>query len=536
MTRAAIYARYSSDRQNERSIDGQVALCREWLAREGIEVAEVLADYAISAASLDRPAMDRLRALARGAELGLVVTESIDRLSRREADTHALLDDLAFHGVRVVGVSDGIDTAREGSEMLVGMRAIYGAAYLRDLGKKTRRGMRDRVTAGMAACAVPFGYVTSEATNGRAIAIDEPAAAIVRRLFAEYLAGQSPAAIASRLNAEAIPPPRSSRRDRYVPASWQASTVRAMLSNETYAGVWIWGRREWRKVPGRQRRVARERPAHEWIRDERPALALVDRATWDRANVRTAPAAERKGGGKRSFLLSGLLRCGVCGALMAIHGGGADGRRYYRCSRASSRGTCENRLSMREADARETFLRALRDTLLERRQIASVLDAVAEALREWCAGAGDELATRRARLGRAEAAIRRLVNAIAEGASEALAAKVRELEQEARAERIAIAALEDAPSADDLPSVDEALEAVRELVDLIGTGDVHAGRETLRGCLDGGAIRAAPTGGRYFLEAGVLPPMVLGGARSELRIAGAGFAHVRVREEVRHAG
>jgi site-specific DNA recombinase len=529
VTRVAIYARYSSDRQSDTSIEAQVERCRRWLAqhRAGIEPAHVLTDYAISGASLDRPGWQRIEQLVRSRAIDLLVVTSMDRISRDSGDSAHVMKRLRFYDVVLHAIGDGIDTTSKASKIQAAAKAMVSDIFLDDLADKTRTGMERAVRGGFAACAVPFGYATREHDRGRAIEVDEPRAAIVRRIFTETIEGKAPAQIAARLNAEGVAPPRSSRRDRGAAPVWAAGTIRSMVQNETYAGVWVWNRREWRKVPGENRRVCRERPPSEWIRDERPHLAIVDRETWDRANVRDEPRAEASGRGRRAFLLSGILRCGACGALMAIHGGGDGDRRYYRCSRANATHACDNRLSLRELDARTTLVGAIRDELLDRDVLADTLDAIAEALREESGTAADERTQRLARLARAETKIRRLVEAIADGGSAALTARIRELEAEARAERAAIAALDAAPSPDDLPTPDEALDAVRELVDVLADGDIAAGRERLRACLSGGAVRAVPHGGTYVLEAGVLPPMLLGGARSDRSIAGAGFATIR---------
>lgn len=529
--RVAIYARYSSDLQSESSIDGQVALCRSWLRREQIDAdaAEILADYAVSAASLDRPAMKRLRS----APPDLLITESGDRLSRRAADAHTLVEELVYAGTRVIGVTDGLDTSQPGWELIFGVRATLNQTYLRDLGKKTKRGMETAVAKGLAACAPPYGYRTRAIENGKAIEIDEVQAAIVRRIFAEYVAGRSRAAIAERLNVEGISPPRASRRDRASAPAWQHTTIRAFLENETYRGTWIWNRREWRKPPGSNKRIARERPRSEWVIQERPELAIVDAATWEAANVRTRAAAamfgqlapaERRGSSARSYLLSGILRCGACRALMSIHGGGDGSRRYYRCSHASARGTCASRASVREVDAREAFLGALRDKILSPQLIASTLRRIESVIRGESGAAASERAQRLTKLSRTETKIRRLVDAIADGASDAIGSRLRDLEAEARRERIAIAELAHAATAaDDVPTAEELLEEMRDLDDLLTGGDVAAGRERLRAVLADGSIVATPKGDRWILEAGVVPPILLGGTRSIRPIAGAGF-------------
>ena len=80
--RVAIYARYSSDAQSERSIDDQIRICRARAEREGWEVGEVYADYALSGASAARPRFQQLVTDARSGRFGLVLAEALDRISR----------------------------------------------------------------------------------------------------------------------------------------------------------------------------------------------------------------------------------------------------------------------------------------------------------------------------------------------------------------------------------------------------------------------------------------------------------------------
>ena len=88
----AIYARYSSDLQNERSIDDQIAACQEYAARCGIAGAfDVYADAALSGASMaTRPQLLALMAAVRARRVSAVITEAIDRLSRDQADVHLI--------------------------------------------------------------------------------------------------------------------------------------------------------------------------------------------------------------------------------------------------------------------------------------------------------------------------------------------------------------------------------------------------------------------------------------------------------------
>lgn len=547
--RVALYARFSSDRQNEASVDDQLARCRRWVLERGGAPSPALtfADRAVSAASMDRPGWSALERAIGAGDVDVIVVESIDRVSRKTGDAMQLVERLRFAGVVLHALSDGIDTSTKSAKMQTAIRGLVGDLYLDDLADKTRRGMEGRARAGMATGGLPYGYRSRAAADGSgyAIEIDAEQAVVVRRIFAAYAAGTSANAIAAALNADRIPPPRSSRRDVATAPSWQHRTIRALLTNESYAGRWVWNRREWRKVPGTNRRTCRERPRSEWVTQERPELAIVDVATWVACNARssteaaaagTLSSAERRGSGRRSYLLSGILRCGACRALMAIHGGGHAG--YYRCSAASSRGTCSNRASLRERDARLAVLEQARAALCAPELLDDVRATLADFLDEVRGEAAGSLPVRREELGRLEAKIGRIVDALAEGASAALGTKLRELEREARTVRAAVAELEAAAGvARALPSAEVMLAGALELVDHFAGEDVPAARERLRAVLDDGAVVATPVGDRYRLEASWLPTMLVPAAagrqgRSDHRIAGARCAIIRAASEV----
>ncbi|MBC7104744.1 MAG: recombinase family protein, partial [Firmicutes bacterium] len=182
-----------------------------------------------------------------------------------------------------------------------------------------------------------YRYVPGE---GR-LEVDEAQAAVYRRMVEMALAGASPEVVADRLNAEKIPGPRGSK--------WYRATVRRILKNPAYAGtMWLnrW-RSEGRKAARQQGRKAaqRLRPEEEWV--PVPIPALISPEAWEAVQRSLAGMKKgRRGGRVRSYPLSGLLRCGLCGAPMWGFRGGRTGSkayRYYVCSRAWPRGNKDRR-------------------------------------------------------------------------------------------------------------------------------------------------------------------------------------------------
>ena len=213
MPRTALYARYSSDNQRDASIEDQLRLCRLHAERQGGSVADSYSDRAISGSSLLRPGIQELIADAQRGRFDTILTESLDRLSRDQEDIAGLYKRMRFLGVRIITLSEG-----DVSELHIGLKGTMGALYLKDLADKTRRGLRGRVEAGKAGGGNSYGYdvVKRFAENGEPIrgdrSINEAQAAVVRRVFRDYAAGNSSRTIAWELNKEGV----NRRRPKYL--------------------------------------------------------------------------------------------------------------------------------------------------------------------------------------------------------------------------------------------------------------------------------------------------------------------------------
>ena len=170
---------------------------------------EVYSDRAVSGASLLRTGMQKLLRDAGSNNFDVVIAEALDRLSRNQADVASLYQRLQFNGVMIESVSEGPI-----SELHIGLTGTMNALFLKELGKKTRRSLKGRALAGKSAGGLTYGYrvVTQFAANGEPIrddrTIDPAEAAMVRRIYTEYIKGVSPRKIAERLNLKNIPGPQ----------------------------------------------------------------------------------------------------------------------------------------------------------------------------------------------------------------------------------------------------------------------------------------------------------------------------------------
>ena len=362
--RAVIYARYSSDLQSDASIEDQVRLCEERLQSEGNKVVQVYQDRAIIGGSVqNRDGIQRLMEAVRLGGVDLVMAEALDRLSRDQEDIAAIFKRLQFAGVTLTTLAEG-----EISELHIGLKGTMNALFLKDLADKTRRGQRGRVEKGRIPGGKSYGYniVHSLKDNGQVErgqrTINEAEASVVRRIFSEYVAGNSPRKIAALLNAEMIPSPRGGQ--------WNASTINGnqkrrngILNNELYLGRITYNRQRFVKDPDTGKRRSRPNPQKLWVITHVPELQIIDQDIWDKTQSLKQRYFSHRGNKRQTKkrLLSGLVKCGGCGGSMTI-----VNRQRYSCSTKREKGTCDNPAGIQAERLEARVIEGLKNILLGR--------------------------------------------------------------------------------------------------------------------------------------------------------------------------
>lgn len=369
--RAVVYARFSSDLQDARSIVDQVALARRYAETRGLMISAVYEDAGISGASvINRPGVQRLLSDAGNGKFDVLITESLDRLSRSQADIAAVYERLTFLGVRIETLADG-----HVSEIHVGLKGTMAALFLKDLAQKTRRGQIGRVKAGRIPGGRSYGYdvVPSGEDRGRRV-INAREAAIVQRIYAEYASGKGSLAIVRDLNREGEPGPSG--------GAWNVSALigspkrrNGLLNNELYRGTIVYNRQRFLKDPATGKRVSRANPESEWMRQDVPELRIIDEELWQAVQrlraSRGGPHFYQKRRPQR--LLSGLIYCGCCGARYNI-----AMRDYLRCSARANSGTCRQSRTIRMGHIEQRVLSALQRHLLAPEMVEAAVAAYRE--------------------------------------------------------------------------------------------------------------------------------------------------------------
>jgi site-specific DNA recombinase len=505
----AIYARYSSELQNPRSCADQITGLRQALERRGGAFDEklVFSDAEVSGGVWERDGLQALLVAAENGRVRRIFVEDLSRLSRDKEDAARIEKLLAYWDVSVVTLDGMVYDGSVGSSLAFTFQSAGAAQYLKDLGAKTRRGLRGAHREGNSTGGRCFGY----RTVSNKIEVDEVQAAVVRRIFAMYLEGLGYAAIAQKLTEAGTPAPRTRRR---AGDGWMHSCIREMLRNPKYVGELTFGVRKWQRHPTTRRRVARPSADADVLRTTRLDLAIVDRDTWgsvqallaEHAHAYTTRAIPHR---KSEYLLTGLLRCGCCGALMQISGGSSH--RYYRCVSNRKRGACTNRLSVREDLTRSRVLDAVGRALATPEAAAYVRHRIAERAGALARNAGRELAERTARLERVEERVRGLILMQAEGDRSGMVAELRtDLEAQADQERAAIAELRDLAEAPiRLPPADVITQRVFALRGLADSPNIQGARAALRRYFKNGQITLSPEDGAYVARGEFMPLVLL---------------------------
>ena len=294
---AAVYCRLSKEdeektaRESE-SIRNQRALLLAWAAEHGYRIYRVYTDEDYSGIDRARPGFNAMLADARAGKFEVILAKTQSRFTRDmelvEKYLHGLFPEW---GVRFIAVLDHVDTCDPAGKKARQINGLINEWYLEDLSGNVRAVLDHKRRSGsyIASFAL-YGYRKDPQDHSRLLP-DEPAAQVVRQIFALYLQGSGAGRIAQTLNAQGVPPPSAYRavsagQPRPTPAPlWCKATVRRILSTQTYAGDLEQGRV--RKLNYKSRRVIRL-PREDWIIVPGTHVPLISRADFAAVQARLA--------------------------------------------------------------------------------------------------------------------------------------------------------------------------------------------------------------------------------------------------------
>jgi site-specific DNA recombinase len=518
LVNCGVYARYSSDRQSAASIRDQVRKCCEHAAKLSWRVVDghTYTDEAISGATDKRPGLQRAldAALSPAHPFDVLLVDDTSRLSRSLPDAMRIFERLDFAGVRIVAVSQGIDSAGEQADVLLTVHGLVDSLYIKELAKKTHRGMQGQALRGGPTGGRAFGYRTVTADGKPHIQIEGKEAKIVLRIFNMYAEGLSLKHIAHQLNGESVTSPRP-QRGRWS-GSWCTASVRVILRNQRYRGKVVWNRTQKIRVPATGRRIKRPRPESEWVKVEAPALRIIPDELWFAVQRRfqVAGALWSKAGKpglagqqRKVYLFSGLLQCGRCGgSVTLVSGRWSTEAQQYGCSMHHQRGdtVCSNSLKIRRDKLEARLLRGLQDAVLHEESIDYIVAGMRSELEGRFAELDKGLSKVQERKHQLETEIARLVKALADGrGTQSVTAAIGERERELRG--VTESLLERHPNSIRVKLDELRTFAVSRLTDLRRLlekpKNIHEARMLLADQI--GKITLVPKEGEYLAEGSV---------------------------------
>lgn len=430
---AVIYARYSSDKQSEQSIEGQLYDIYNYAKSHDITVIGEYIDRALTGRNDDRPDFQRMIADSAKHTFDTVLVWKLDRFSRSVEDAAYYRAKLKKNAVKLISIKEDFGEGAA-SELMEHVMESFNEFYSADLREKTIRGMHQSAlkcqsTGGH----VPLGY---KIVNKR-YTIDENTRYIPETVFRMYAEGERLSDIARHLNEKGY-------RTRHG-HQFTANSFYTMLSNEKYIGVYKYG--DVRIEGGYEQMITVE------------MFEAVQRKLIE--NKKRAPKLSEK----ENFYLTGKLFCGHCGEPMnGMSGNTSNGKHsYYRCNGVRKHSGCDKKTERKDQIETEII-----GSIKRAFEGCDPEELTLQVIEKYKAGSrtADQIKSMKSELDKLCGKIENVVNAISEmGGNEILYKQLRQLSEQKDQKESELRIAEH--KADDMPSV----ELTKKMLEMIRNAD-----------------------------------------------------------------
>ena len=348
---AFLYERLSRDDNLEGesySIGNQKKLLAKVAKEKGYTNLVHFLDDGISGVTMDRPGfVEMIRQLEQG-KAAAVFVKDLSRLGRNYIEVGRLTEEFfPNHDIRLVAVSDNIDTA-EGENELAPIRNLFNEWYARDISKKRRISNKIKGNAGEPMGQPPYGYI-KDPNDPKHWIVDDEAAQVVRRVYSMTLEGFGTEQIAAQLEKDDVLTPRAywltkgikrpGKGKQQPPTKWNSSTITKILSLQEYCGD-ILNFKTYSKSYKNKKRIDNNR--ENWVVFQDVHEAIIERAVYEQVQQKRGKIRKRRTNNGEHNMFSGLLVCADCGSNLHFHfNQGNPEIKYFNCSNyKGNRGTC----------------------------------------------------------------------------------------------------------------------------------------------------------------------------------------------------
>ena len=348
---AFLYERLSRDDNLEGesySIGNQKKLLTKVAKEKGYTNLVHFLDDGISGVTMDRPGFVEMICQLEQGKAAAVFVKDLSRLGRNYIEVGRLTEEFfPNHDIRLVAVSDNIDTA-EGENELAPIRNLFNEWYARDISKKRRISNKIKGNAGEPMGQPPYGYI-KDPNDPKHWIVDDEAAQVVRRVYSMTLEGFGTEQIAAQLEKDDVLTPRAywltkgikrpGKGKQQPPTKWNSSTITKILSLQEYCGD-ILNFKTYSKSYKNKKRIDNDR--ENWVVFQDVHEAIIERAVYEQVQQKRGKIRKRRTNNGEHNMFSGLLVCADCGSNLHFHfNQGNPEIKYFNCSNyKGNRGTC----------------------------------------------------------------------------------------------------------------------------------------------------------------------------------------------------
>lgn len=344
--KAACYCRLSDDDAQDGtsvSIETQTKILGDYCRDHGMEIFNYYKDDGYTGTNFNRPAFKQMMKDAESGAINTIIVKDLSRFGREHLQVGTYLQvTLPNMGIRFIAIGDDVDSER-GSldyDLMVPIKNIFNEYYPADCSRKIRQAFITKASNGeFIGSQAPYGYKKS-AEDKHVLEPDEKTAWIITWIFemAAYQ-GYGYNKIARVLTERKVTTPaayqaqQAGRSYSKEPTEWNLTTVYHIISNETYLGHLISGKR---RIASFKNKKVIHKPEEEWIVVENRFPPLIDEKLWNAAHERLKTRKRETSNGFVN-IFAGLVKCGDCGYALGITNAKTQ-KNYFVCQTYSKKG------------------------------------------------------------------------------------------------------------------------------------------------------------------------------------------------------
>ena len=373
--KCVLYPRVSTEMQVDGySLEGQKNSLKRFADREEMEIVGIYEDAGKSGKSIEgRPAFKKMLSdIKNGLEIDYILVYKLSRFGRNAADILNSLEFVQSYGINLICIEEGIDSSQTSGKLLISVLSAVAEIERENIIEQTMNGRKEKARqGGWNGGFAPYGYYLKD----NQLLIEETEAEAIRIIFDKFANSDvGLGGVAKYLNLQGI---KKIPRQNGTLETWSSHFIRLILDNPVYCGKIAYGRRTREKVKGTKNEY-KQVHTDDYILEDGQHEGIVSEELWQKAHTKrmaTGIKQPSKIGKDRSHLLTGILKCPLCGSSMYTNKHAwtnKDGTYkevyYYICGRnKQERGHhCDYKASLRKTDIEPLVIEAVKELVSDK--------------------------------------------------------------------------------------------------------------------------------------------------------------------------